>query len=180
MISQITPNLFIGEYLDVVGNTPEETAAKHEALKKMGIYNVVSLCTYGIEDRQIEEEKKAFSRNFPANMIWYHHQPVPCENLNHLGHTDPLKAGLELALYEVHRITYVMPTAKVLIHCTAGIDRSPFVVASYMVRYQLYSLSEAYKEIKKVRPFVCEHPEWVWWKKQPVIQIQSSKEEKQP
>jgi hypothetical protein len=163
MISKITPNLYIGEYLDVVGESNQELIDKAEALRTEGITHIVSLCSEGIEDTQIENEKRAYNY---STFGWYH-SPVPLskELTAHMGKTDPFKFGLELALYEVHRILYNNPNAKVLVHCTAGIDRSPFVVAAYLVRYNLMSLGEAYGLIKKVRPFVCEHHEWVWWEK---------------
>lgn len=162
MISQITNNLYIGEYLDVVGETPQETAKKLQKLEELGIRYVISLCSPGIEENQIETETKAFRGK---TFFWLYHHPVPCdlETAKLIGQSDPFKLGLEMALYEVHRILYVDSQAKILIHCTAGIDRSPFVVASYLARYCMMSLADAYQLIKKVRPFVCEHPEWAWW-----------------
>jgi predicted protein tyrosine phosphatase len=162
MISQITNNLYIGEYLDVVGETPQETAKKIQALQAEGINHIVSLCSEGIEDHQILTEKQAYPKYVPIQL---HHTPVPISQVSTslLGRTDPFKFGLELAVYEVHGILYMEPNAKILVHCTAGIDRSPFVVASYLVRYCMMSLADAYQLIKKVRPFVCEHPEWAWW-----------------
>jgi protein-tyrosine phosphatase len=53
-----------------------------------------------------------------------------------------------------------MSQTKILIHCTGGIDRAPFVVASYLVKVYGLDLADAYRQIKKVRPGVCEHPEW--------------------
>ena len=52
---------------------------------------------------------------------------------------------------------------RVLVYCTAGMDRSPFIVALYMSSpfYTLNKLREAYKEIKKKRPVILEHEEWL-------------------
>jgi len=53
---------------------------------------------------------------------------------------------------------------RILVHCTAGIDRSPAVVARYL-SYEKYSfilgVSEAYKYIKNKRPQIKEHLEWI-------------------
>jgi protein-tyrosine phosphatase len=76
------------------------------------------------------------------------------------GRRDPFKVGLELALNEVNAILLHEPNTKILIHCTGGIDRAPFVVASYLVKVYGLDLADAYRQIKKVRPGVCEHPEW--------------------
>lgn len=65
-------------------------------------------------------------------------------------------------------------------------DRSPFVVAKYLVKkvkslwedeegttfgmkgetksYQFKTMNDAYAFIKKKRPQVVEHYEWIWWK----------------
>jgi len=64
---------------------------------------------------------------------------------------------------------------KVLIHCTAGLDRAPFVVALYLANMELehqgdypmprtdlkYWMIKAYKFIKGKRPQIREHVEWV-------------------
>lgn len=50
---------------------------------------------------------------------------------------------------------------RVVVACTAGIDRSPFVAASVLVSTgKAKSLSEAYGMIRRVRPFIMEHYEW--------------------
>jgi hypothetical protein len=37
MISKITDNLFIGEYSDIIGQTPEETKARLKQIEALGI-----------------------------------------------------------------------------------------------------------------------------------------------
>ena len=179
MISKITENLFIGEFLDVVGQTPEEQKSRIEQLKQLGITHVLSLCSEGVEDSQIEREELALRNTY----LWLRREAVPTsvKGTKFCGRSDPMKFGLELALYEINSILFGQPSAKILVHCTAGIDRAPFVVASYLVRHHFHmryngewkmenhysftvnDLAEAYVEIKKVRPFVCEHHEWRWW-----------------
>jgi protein tyrosine/serine phosphatase len=157
MISKITDRVFIGEYSDVVGPTPEETTSRLKQLQALGIGHVVSLCAR----TQITKEEAAFKANSPLG-IWLHHQPIPV-NKKSAGRRDAFKLGLELALNEIVTILGDEPNAKILIHCTAGIDRAPFVVASYLVRVCGLDLADAYRQIKKIRSCVCEHYDWVWW-----------------
>ena len=57
----------------------------------------------------------------------------------------------------------MMDGERVLVHCTAGMDRAPFIVALYMSSpfYSLDSVREAYKKIKAKRPVILEHEEWL-------------------
>jgi protein-tyrosine phosphatase len=160
MISKITENIYLGEYSDIVGLTPEETRSRLKQIKALGIEHIISLCARV----QITKEAEAFKANSERNnlCIWLHHQPIPV-NSTLAGRRDPFKVGLELALNEINFILIQESNTKILIHCTAGIDRAPFVVASYLVRVCGLDLADAYKQIKKARPCVCEHYEWVWW-----------------
>jgi len=51
----------------------------------------------------------------------------------------------------------------VLLHCNASIDRAPFCLAAYMARSCHSDMVMVYREIKKIRPSLIEHPEWMWW-----------------
>lgn len=168
MISKITENLYIGEYSDIVGQTPEETQSRIKQIQQLGINHVLSLLCKGTEELQIKNETKAFEDSCQGKnptSICFHHQPVPVD-INFAGHADPFKLGLQLSLDKIDAILCGEPNAKILIHCMGGIDRGPFVLAAYLVRVCVFrNLSDAYREIKKVRPCVCEHPEWIWWLK---------------
>lgn len=53
---------------------------------------------------------------------------------------------------------------RILVHCTAGIDRSPAVVALWLFKYEsmeLWDLDKAYTFIKDKRPQIKEHWEWI-------------------
>ena len=50
---------------------------------------------------------------------------------------------------------------KVFIHCHAGIDRAPFVGMLVIRKMLGIHYNEAYGIIKKVRPVIIEHYEWV-------------------
>lgn len=48
-----------------------------------------------------------------------------------------------------------------LVHCTGGIDRSPFIVMCWLVLKHEYSVEDAYDLIIDKRPIAMRHYEWV-------------------
>lgn len=50
---------------------------------------------------------------------------------------------------------------KVLVHCGAGIERSPLAVACYLADYHEMSMDDAYKLIKEKRPQVQDRRSWL-------------------
>ena len=50
---------------------------------------------------------------------------------------------------------------KVMIHCSAGIDRSPFVAAYYLFKKGDWTIDEAYAYVKNKRPQTFIHVEWM-------------------
>lgn len=50
---------------------------------------------------------------------------------------------------------------RVLIHCLAGINRSPILTASYLIKYYYLSTDEALKYIKDIRDEIDPHDEFV-------------------
>lgn len=49
----------------------------------------------------------------------------------------------------------------VLVHCHAGMDRAPFLVAYYLYKYKLELFRQAYDFVKEKRPQTLQHWEWV-------------------
>ncbi|TFK51503.1 phosphatases II [Heliocybe sulcata] len=49
-------------------------------------------------------------------------------------------------------------TGSILVHCSAGISRSPMVVAAYLMKRRNMSLKAALKQILQVRPQVSPNP----------------------
>jgi len=73
---------------------------------------------------------------------------------------NALKIELEAAVYML--ILAAREYDRILVHCIAGMDRSPFVVARYMVAEGLAEdMADAYAQIKEKRPQTMEHMEWV-------------------
>jgi len=54
----------------------------------------------------------------------------------------------------------INPDEKVMIFCDAGMDRSPFVAALYLVINKNLTFSEAYTLVSKGRPQTITHYEW--------------------
>ena len=158
MISKIRENLFIGKYSDVVAQfekTADENRQLLVGLKSLGITDVLSLCNSNEENCLNKKEKKSFETNRAVG-IKFHHQSVPSNNGNYV-------ESFKLALKKLDRILAVNPKAKVLIHCFGGIDRAPFLAASFLSFSDEMDLACAYSELRKVRPFVVSHYEWKWW-----------------
>lgn len=49
----------------------------------------------------------------------------------------------------------------VFVHCTAGLERSPLVVAWYLHQYEGLSLDEAYSYVRNSRPEALDRRAWI-------------------
>lgn len=65
-------------------------------------------------------------------------------------HLDSIAAAIE-----------ALRTDTVLVHCTAGIERSPLAVAWYLFRYQYMSFDEAYALVFKQRTIALDRRAWL-------------------
>lgn len=73
---------------------------------------------------------------------------------------DPEK--LEEAVARLAEMYFIADgSTPVLVHCAAGMERSPLVVAHFLVDYFRVSLDEAYAWIKAHRPIVQDRRAWV-------------------
>ncbi len=138
MISWITENLAVGELSDI---EPENLKAH----KIDAILNVM------IENRYNVSE-------LPICRSGYFNAPV--------GLFDP---DVHLAKFQVecnyasNILCILMKRGyrRILVHCVAGMDRSPFIVAIRLVRDGICkSYMDAFELIKKARPIALEHSEW--------------------
>jgi hypothetical protein len=151
MITWITENVAIGEYTDAVNK---------ELLDKEGIDCVLSLRGSGVEDNSNEEKDLLYGLG-----VSFFRTPVI-----EIGFLEDVKIMLKSAAYMLKLLS--QKYKRILVHCTAGIDRAPFVVAYYLVTKddEIESISSedfrfwitrAYEFIKKKRPQIIEHMEWI-------------------
>lgn len=195
MITWITRSIAIGEFSDVVKDSLEQSIRNVQTMHESGITSVINM-----REVNDEIEQEAFMQAWHRGcFVRYFYCPVPidcgdctvyianrgtcktCEkNFLHPTEGNKFLQGLELAYYKLCEILYADYSQKVLLHCTAGMDRSPFVVAKYLCEklktlpewnhnlgkmdfHFFRNMSEAYAFIKSKRPSICEHPEWIWW-----------------
>jgi len=148
MITWITENVAIGDSTDAINE---------ELLRKEKIDCILNLTTF--DSRIVENTITSFLG------VKYFHIYVG----RHQG-LEPIKIELRVAAYMLELL--VKRYKRILIHCTAGMDRSPFVVAYWIVKYQgndicenkedlKFWISAVYKVIKEKRPQIIEHVEWV-------------------
>ena len=67
---------------------------------------------------------------------------------------DTPQADLLTALRKLIVILEKEKGKKVLVHCVAGVSRSPSLVIGYLIYRDGLSYEEAYKKVKEARPFI--------------------------
>ncbi len=60
---------------------------------------------------------------------------------------------------------------RVLVHCSAGISRSPTVIVAYLMRYHGMTLKEALYAVISARPAVSPNPHFIEWLKEEEIRL---------
>jgi len=136
MITWITEKVAIGEYLDAINK---------ETIKQNKIDCVLNLSMS--PDVRIRLSDKIAYFVFP------------------IGRHE----GLEAIIIEVKAAAYLLKLLtekykKILVHCIAGIDRSPAVVAKYLSDEKygfILGTDEAYEYVKNKRPQIKKHWEWI-------------------
>lgn len=151
VINQITDQLFLSQVIDLLGPEPNQALA---SLAELGITHVVSVCP---EPELIEKEAALLALS--NNIFCFHSQPVPTATTN--PNEDPWVKGLYQAIDTVNGILQQTPTAKILVHCIEGVDRSPFIVATIIAQQYHMRLNHAYQIVKHARPIIHEHYEWL-------------------
>ncbi len=154
MISKITDQLYLSRVTDVLGTDYAESNANLQTLENLGITHILSVCP---EPDLILKETALFAAS--NNGFTFHSEPVPTSHA--LPNEDPWIKGLNLAIKKVAAILQKVPTAKVLVHCIEGIDRSPFIVASIIAQQNQVELNRAYQIVKAGRSIIKEHYEWL-------------------
>ncbi len=133
MISRITEQIYIGDQMDAIN----EGVIKHYQFD--AILNV--------NDRELPEEIE-LCRKYNIGYTYY-----PAYGKNQKQRMQNCAKSLAALI----QINY----QKILVHCEAGIDRAPFVVALYLSAAKSIPVTKAYNIIKYYRHQVMEHLEWI-------------------
>ncbi len=133
MINQITKKIMIGEATDV---TVENLS------------RVCFDCVLNVHHEDFKNEKR-FCKEHEVMYVW---SPVPRLNSHDIP-GDLVKAADKLEILCRHY-------KRILVHCEAGIDRAPFVVAKYFCNVIDLTLPQAYDIIRQQRKIIMEHYEW--------------------
>ena len=136
LINQITRRIFIGEQSD---------AFNAEALQHHNINCVLSLLDH-------DSKEKAFLKKLKIRYV-----TIPAIETKNM---EDFREWLQLAAIKLDAILG-QDFSKVLVHCEAGIDRAPFVVALWFLHFTDLELSQAYAIIKQRRKHIAEHYEWL-------------------
>jgi len=140
-------HLTIGEYSDIKYNP--------KIVKDEGFYYILNVCGKSL--------RSVFSRLWKEGVyVKYEESPITIDPIEDF---DTFIMECEDAYYKVSSVRFANPTDKILIFCIAGMDRSPFIAAR-LLKKEVSSWSEAYSIIKKCRPWIIEHYEWIpeYWK----------------
>mmetsp|Transcript_85810 Transcript_85810/g.151434 ORF Transcript_85810/g.151434 Transcript_85810/m.151434 type:complete len:350 (+) Transcript_85810:220-1269(+) len=123
---ELLPRLYLGG---------KEAANNHQGLRKSGI-NAVVCC-----QRELEYPE----RNFCPDLEYYR---VDVEDIS--------REPIELFFHEATEFIHENLERKngVLVHCKAGVSRSPSVVIAYLVKYHDYTLYDAFAAARRLRSCV--------------------------
>lgn len=138
MITPITKKIYIGEKGDVTENNIDWLFHNR---------NIEIDCVLDLTD--IPNEKEADLCN--TSGVEYIKIPVPSKK--------QFKQPLAKAATVLEKL--VKQYDHIIVHCDAGIDRAPFVVALYLSNVAHLSLGQAYNIVKANRKETVEHYEWL-------------------
>jgi hypothetical protein len=135
MVSEMNPYLFIGN---------REEAENDALIKQLRISKIIN-----VNGRETPEEIEVVKNN-NIKYIWFPYTDDPHTRARLFNASGYLVGCLKHDKVE-----------RILIHCEAGIDRAPFVVAvAFKIMFDC-SLADAYKIIQKQRPSVVMHLDWL-------------------
>jgi len=134
MMDWVTENIAIGNYEDAQGDQP----------RRAGITAVLNVC--------LEREDFPKHREYERNGVVYAKVPLWDKAAN----SERMIHAAAVILDELLKAGH-----KVLVHCGAGVSRSPSVVYYYMERLAGFDPVDAYLRIHKARPQVNRNF-WKW------------------
>lgn len=134
MVTKILPHLYLGDWSDAINFKGEVICVMQEILSPKDSYWIPIIRT-----------------NRPTN----DEQLIEDQDVE----TTALKHQIDLITFMIDKNMGV--EVDTLIHCMAGIERSPLVVACYLHEYQGMTYNEAYELIQEKRPEVANRLQWL-------------------
>lgn len=132
--SQITNNIFIGNAHSVIGNYATQESDLLDILNAKVVISALTEEEY--EDYMIAEE------DFPD--VEWHRFVID----------DDEEEKISQYFFDVHSIIIeaVSKNKNVIVHCAAGMSRSPTLVIAYLMIENRWGFEQAYNYVKKQRP----------------------------
>lgn len=134
VMTEIMPFLFLGN---------ESDAKNCENLEKKGIYYILNV-TKNIPFYNLTNSKNN-DVNGTSNFVHKRIAVNDCENQNLKNHFGEASNFIDQAK---------LNNQKVLVHCQAGISRSPTIVIAYLMSRYNMNLNDAYDRVKLFRPII--------------------------
>jgi protein tyrosine/serine phosphatase len=134
-MSEILDRIFIGSQQDAINEA---------FIKQKSISSIIN-----VNNREIDEERILIRK---YGFIQYIYLFCNYYNISNL----KMAAGYLYGAYHDSSKKY-----NILVHCEGGIDRAPFVVAFFLHFELKIPIEKAYQMIRKIRPQIIEHYEWI-------------------
>jgi protein-tyrosine phosphatase len=93
-----------------------------------------------------------FHGNLPAATLGLCVKRIPMIDDEDSSSYQQILEGAELLNQWIH------PSNVILVHCAAGVSRSPTVVIAWLILYKGYAYDKAYDLVVKKRNFICPNP----------------------
>lgn len=135
VMTEITPYLYLGN---------EQDAKNCDILEKKGIYYILNV-TKNIPFYNSTNSMSNVSSGTAGPFCYKRIAVNDCENQNLKNHFEEAFDFIDQAKLKNH---------KVLVHCQAGISRSPTIVIAYLMSRFNLEMNDAYNQVKKVRPII--------------------------
>jgi len=144
--SEILPWLFLGRAVNA--NNPRELTIR------TGITHILNVAHEVTQDHVEGEEWRQWNREHgrPSEYLKIHWTDTKDQDI-----IQEMSAPVEF----IRRAHEADPQHRVLVHCVQGISRSASVVIFYLMRFEKWSLRQAYDKTKKCRPIIEPRPEFL-------------------
>lgn len=146
-LSEVHPNIFISSV---------ETAFQYKQLKDKGITHIINLSGFNNgyppilraespDIRSSSSAPRSMNGGYPEN---FNYLRIDIDDLE----TENISQYFPLTTEFIHNA--LDSGGKVLVHCIAGISRSPTIVIAYLISKLYYTPQIALKKLREIRPII--------------------------